>query len=608
MFADSPFLNTGKQLYGLIQKAGLRLRVFTVTALLAFLASYFEAFSLALLIPLLKGLISGDFQFVSQVPVLREIPDRFPEAFSYGNRNFVLLLCSLTFGSMALRIVLQYCSSFLVNRIVRNFENHMRRMVYERYLSFGKLFFDQHSSGKLFQVLMGYSNLVASSISNLQWILYAGFALTGYLLLMSFISWKLTLIVVLFSPALHFALSRLIQSIQRTSRRLADSLNNLSMDLSNALNAVPLIKAYTNEQFEQQRFQKGSDYVEHNQFGIDKRTLLINPLQELITLAFLILIVAVMCALVAYQGEGEFAEFAVYLVVLRRAATCFGLFNNMRSSFAAVSAPLQEILEVFNDDDKAFVPEGSREFHGLKDGIRFNHLSYTYPGGVSALRDISLFLERGKLTALVGFSGAGKSTVVNLLMRFYDSQPGSITVDGLDIRDFTLNSWRAKIALVGQECLLFNASLRENLTYGLRSEVSADRLTQVLQDSQLEDLLSRLPEGLETRIGDRGVKLSGGEKQRVSIARAMLKDTEILLLDEATSSLDSQTERKIQLALQNLIKGRTTIVVAHRLSTIQHADQLIVMEQGRVVEQGTFDELRQASGSFRDFWQAQSIL
>ena len=295
-----------------------------------------------------------------------------------------------------------------------------------------------------------------------------------------------------------------------------------------------------------------------------------------------------------------------YFYIILNASHKFGTISGFRGSIAACVGPLDEVMEIFSDEGKHYVRNGDENFGGLKENIEFKNLTFSYADEREVLKNVSFEVRKGKMTAIVGPTGSGKSTLINLIMRYYDCEPGSITVDGTDVREFTLDSFLRHVALVSQETLLLHDSLKNNITYGL-SEVSEEALNEAVERARLSELVSLLPEGLNTLIGDRGVKLSGGEKQRVSIARALLKGSEILILDEATSSLDSKTEKLIQEAIDEAITDRTAIVIAHRLSTIQHADSILVLEDGKIKEQGTLDELLAKKGAFYGLWEEQKF-
>ncbi|MDP7069552.1 MAG: ATP-binding cassette domain-containing protein, partial [Candidatus Peribacteraceae bacterium] len=250
------------------------------------------------------------------------------------------------------------------------------------------------------------------------------------------------------------------------------------------------------------------------------------------------------------------------------------------------------------------VEGGDKEFSGLSDELRFKNLTFSYSDDRTILSDVSFVMPKGKMTAIVGPTGAGKSTLISLLMRYYECPEASIFLDKEDIREFTLDSYLKRTALVSQETLLLHESLRNNIAYGL-NDVSEDDLQNAIKSARLDDFIASLPKGLDTLIGDRGVKLSGGEKQRVSIARALLKGADILILDEATSSLDSKTEHLIQEAIDEAVQGRTSIVIAHRLSTIKHADKIVVIEEGQCKEEGTLDDLLAKKGVFFGLWEQQ---
>ena len=279
--------------------------------------------------------------------------------------------------------------------------------------------------------------------------------------------------------------------------------------------------------------------------------------------------------------------------------------NSIRSSFASSATSVEVTTDFLNRNNKPFMSRGEISYTKLQKGVHFNSLTFGYPGHKKlVLKDVNLFLPRGTTLALVGSSGAGKSTLADLLPRFYDPLSGSITIDGKDLRDFDLISVRKRMGIVSQDTFLFNDSIRNNIAYG-RQEATEDEIITAAKRANAYEFISKLPQEFDTLIGDRGVMLSGGQRQRLAIARALLQNPEILILDEATSALDTVSERLVQSALDDLSRDRTTLVIAHRLSTVQKADQIAVLEQGQVVEVGTHEELLQKGGYYSRLYSMQ---
>ncbi len=596
-----------KLLQKFFRKAGINPFSLLIPTVLGLAAAFFEGVSLGLLIPTIKGIIEGNPGFVRNLPLLGNLVAFLPHEIEKRNSPIFILLISLVFLAAVLKNVFQYLSAIGVSYQVNRFANKLRKLIYERYLSYGKLFFDEHNVGHLHQILTGHTALIAGNMQTLNSSVFSFFTLIAYLIILFTISWPLTLLVIFLTPFLHYSVNWLIQKIRKTSEVYTGSSSNLAKNISNVLSCIPLIKAYTHEVEERKWFDHASNQVEKFQFSMDKKQMLIGPIQEIILLAMVLLLVGVIAFFFVYEKSGEIAGYLVFFVILRRSMNTLGVFSQIQASLAVVRGPVSEIVKIFEEKESYVMQDGAIEFKGLKKGIQFNHLSFSYPRGIQPLRDVSFSIEKAKMTAIVGPSGAGKTTLINLVMRFYDSPAGAIKLDDADIREFNLKSLRAKMALVSQETLLFNASFRENLKYGLNGKVSDDAMEAAVKKARLYDLIVKLPQGYDNEIGDRGVKLSGGEKQRLSIARAILKEPEILILDEATSALDTQTEKLIQEAIDDAVKGRTAIVIAHRLSTIKHADKIVVIEDGRFIEEGSLNELLERKGRFLRYWEAQKF-
>jgi ATP-binding cassette, subfamily B, bacterial MsbA len=577
------------------------------TALLVF-AAFLEGISLALLIPTIKGIMEMNFAFLREAPFFGVIIEKLPFSLSDRNSTVFTLLAVLIFGSAILKNVFRYVSTIGISKQVQRFEHGMRSMIFARYLRFGKLFFDQHNIGQLQQTLLRYPSEIAQQLNCMHDTLYWTITLFIYLGIMFFISWQMTLLILAVIPVYHYMFRPLIQMIKDSSVSQTESIHQLGNRAAGCLTCMPLIKAYSNEDAEQKLFDQVSRSVSTIQINMEKKSRLIMPTQEIVMLLISLVLVSSVAFLFIRKNTGELSGYLVMFLLIRRSASGFGTFSTLQASLAAVRGRIVEMLKIFNDRDKHFVPNGNQEFDGLKSHIEIRELNFSYRTNVSALHNCSFVIEMMKKTAIVGKSGSGKSTLVSLIMRFYDCPTGSILVNGSDIRDFTLKSLRRKMALVSQDTLLFNTSLEENLCYGLDRKVTKRAIDGAIRRARLETLVKNLPMGFKTEVGERGVQLSGGERQRVSIARAILKGAEILLLDEATSSLDTETEQLIQRALDDLTFGKTTIIIAHRLSTIKNADKICIMENGRIIEEGTLSQLLEKRGRFSVLWNEQKFI
>jgi subfamily B ATP-binding cassette protein MsbA len=371
------------------------------------------------------------------------------------------------------------------------------------------------------------------------------------------------------------------------------------------LGSIPLVKAYSQEKAASRTYVEALHQAEDVAVRRDRVTALRYPVEEMVILVVMLLVQGAVIYLAGDFTPGDLAAFGAFLLILQQALPDYKYMSQFSLKVSEEWPRLEAVAGLFSDEGKFIVPSGPRVFKRLEREIRVRNLTFEYQSGVETLSRITTTIEAGKVTAIVGRTGAGKTTLVDLIARFYDCRPGTILLDDTDIREYSLSSLHARMAIVSQEVWLLNRTLRDNLTFGLDREAADEELHGALSDVDLHEFVAGLREGLDTEIGDRGVRLSGGQRQRVALARALLRDPDILILDEATSALDSMVEQRVARAIQQRAKGRTLIVIAHRLSTIRAADKILVIHEGRLVEEGSWDELVRREGAFYRLHQAQ---
>ncbi len=594
-------------LWNLLVRAGIRPLHLAIASGVSIGVALLEAISVSLLVPLLHGVIAGDFHFAARYPFVGDISRWSAARFGVSQDSSLLfVLTAVTFIASAAHIGLEAASSAMAIRHARAIAHQLRVLIFDRYLSFGHWFFARANVGHLTTVLTTLTARVATELRNVNQNITDSLVLLAYFAVMFWISWPVTLAVLVLLPLALLAGSRLVESIARSSMQDMAASKRLARHAFNVLSCIELVKAQSREPHELREFTVSSEALAQHEVQLELRRRLVGQGQQLMVLSVLLLLV-VTTGVLAVRGHARVvAGSLVYVYLLRRVSTRFGVVNQLRASVAAMAGPVAEIASILQESGHQPRTEGARPFAGLQEAIKFENVSFAYTEGVPVLRHVSFSVPRGATTALVGRTGAGKTTLVRLLLRFYDQDDGAITVDGLDLREFRSESLRGHIALVSQDTLMLHATIRENLTYGL-DNVSPAALADALERSRLADFVRRLPDGLDTQVGDRGTALSGGERQRIAIARAMLKRAEILVLDEATSALDGVTEQAIQDAIAELLHGTTSIVIAHRPSTIQRADHVVILDGGQVVEQGRPADLLRGHSILSEYWKDGTI-
>ena len=573
---------------------------FSLSITLLIVSTLLEGVSVGLIIPLLDVLMKGgDVASAFQLPVVGRLIAHFP---SDRLRYFMGALLGGILLAVVLKNFFVYQRELLMSRLSRACEHRLRTQVYTRYLSFGKKFFDTHKIGSIVDLALTQVFTACGFFRDLHNLLLYGLMAAVYFSIMLVISWKLTLIALGLLPWMYFLTRAISQRIVRSTNEKFEIDQSINARIFDTLANMSLIRSYTNEAREAEAYERLSDRSRANLFSIWRKLLLAPYLQEVVLNIVIAALVAISFFVFLKTQAMPVALFLSFFIVLRRFAGNLSQGGATYNEFSKTFVPIREVVAVFDDADKEFIRGGDRPFTGLKQRIEFKKVSFAYKD-TAILNGLDLVFEKGRMTAIVGPTGAGKTTLVNLLPRFYDPTAGDILIDGTPVREFDLRSLRRRIAVVDQEVSTFNVSIRENIVYGIEETVPQERLDEAAKKAFIYDLIQSLPQKYETQVGDRGVRLSGGEKQRVAIARALLKDPDIFIFDEATSSLDVETERQIQMAIENVTRGRTVVAIAHRLSTIKSADTIYVIEKGSVTEEGRFrDLIEKKGGRFNYYW------
>ncbi len=597
-----------RKLRELFQLMGARPHHILFPVLLTFLSAASSGIGLGLLVPIARGVASGDFSFVATTPVLGTAVAwvfRLTGAVQNDRMTFLVIVLFVVCAQLLYHLI-WYGNHVFISYRNTLFHERVSTLLYRRYLSFGKQFYDRESQGKL-QTVLSYPTEVLFFLHVMQVLANSLFQVLARFTIMLFISWQLSLLATLAAPVIAIGIRFKAKGIRTRSEERHQLLVQLGKERYNVLTGIALVKSYANEDRMLERFTRMQDRFRELTYQLQLIHGLAEPMQKLILLFAFLAILIFGGSLVQGISVEQISLIAIFFYAASGMLPHFAELGKAGLSLTEYAVPVSELLRMFDDEGKFIIPQGSKEFMGLKRGIAFHNLTFGYQPDQEVLKELSFDVQKDSTVALVGPSGAGKTSTVTLLLRLYDVQPNSILLDGQDIRDFTHASLQRHMAYVSQEPALFNETLRYNLTFGLDRDVTDAELAQVAEKARLTEYVQSLPKGWDTEVGDRGVRLSGGEKQRISIARALLKEADILILDEATSSLDSQTERLIQEAVDAAVQGRTAIVIAHRLSTIQNADKIVVLRDGRVMEEGTLEALLERKGLFSKLWEAQQF-
>ena len=495
-----------------------------------------------------------------------------------------------------------FTQTYFMGSVARRIVKQMRREVFERFLQLPIGYFDRSSAGVLLSRLTYNTEQVGQAATDsVTTLIRESLTMIGSIAVMLYLNVKLSLIALIMGPLIGWLASVINRYFRRYGRRIQDSMGDVTRVAKETLEAPRVIKVYGAEEYQNRQFEAVNEHNRRSNMRLILTRGLANPVVQLVTaigLAF-VLSIAIGDAIHGRMTTGDLLAFFTALVNI---ASPLRQVVNVAGPMQQGIAAAQNIFELL--DEPAEPAGGGRSAAGVRGAVEFAGVSFAYGADrKAALNDIGFSVPAGETIAIVGRSGSGKSTLVNLLPRFYDVNAGAVRIDGHDVREYDLRELRDRISLVTQDVVLFNDSIRNNIAFG--REASTEAVERAAAAAHVLEFTHQMPQALDTLVGDRGVLLSGGQKQRIAIARALLKNAPILILDEATSALDNESERIIQAALEQLMRDRTTFVIAHRLSTVEKADRILVMDDGRIVEWGTHAELIARGGIYAQLHRMQ---
>ena len=586
----------------------------------AALHALFNTFNYAMIIPILNAMFNSDGGFVfTPIYVLPEITlDEsglntvlsYIYTYTFGEEfvqmKFLAMLGGVLVSMNLFSNLFRYAAAMTVESLRINTLRRMRNEMFARVANMNVGYFSNQRKGDIMSKITQDVMVVQYCITNtLQVAFRDPLLIIGYMTLMIGISWQLSLFAVLFLPIVGLVIGRIVKRLRHPAKRGQERMADLVSVVEESLSGIKIVKGYNATNFIVDKFKKINADMSRLILSMARRQQLASPMSEFLGLTAVAIILVFGGSLVEngyVTGAGFIAFVAAFSQITRPLRSFIDQFANINQGVAAG----ERIFTIIDAENEVKDKENAREFEGLKESIELRNVKFSYESDREIIKGVNIKIKRGETVALVGPSGGGKSTLSELIPRFYDVDGGEVLFDGIPVQEYKQESLRAKMSIVSQETVLFNDTIEGNILMG-RPTAKHEEVIEASKVANAHGFIMESAEGYDTNIGDRGTKLSGGQRQRLSIARAVLKNPEILILDEATSALDTESEKLVQDALTNLLKGRTSIVIAHRLSTIYNADRIYVIDDGRVVEEGKHKELLEKGGIYAHLIEMQSF-
>ncbi|MCK5831795.1 MAG: lipid A export permease/ATP-binding protein MsbA [Methylococcales bacterium] len=554
--------------------------------LMGYVLPYWRIFALS---------IFGFLIYASTQPMVAMIIQHIIDTLNTEERKGIEYLPLLFIGLFFIRGLGSFLGNYFLARISGNVIHNLRCELFNHYTRLSTQYFDGNNSGYMIsRITHNVGEVTRATTDSVRSFVREGLTAIGLLIFLTYTNWELSLVFLAIAPIVAVMVSYVSKRLKRLSRNMQNTIGDLTHITSEMVTGNRIVKSFGGEKYEQQRFKEVSLDNRRQYLKLIMTMAIHNPLMQFVVSLALAGLMYLALILMKDAGAGEFVAYLTAAFFLPKP------IRQLSDANAEIQRGIAAAESLFDVLDEPIEKDQGKYYAGRCRGkIEIKNLSFQYEGVEAlALKNINLTIEPGQTVALVGASGGGKSTLINLLPRFYDYIQGEILLDGVEVKKFKLSELRKQIALVTQNVTLFNATIANNIAYGVLGNIGREEVAMAAQDAYAMEFIEKMPNGLDTDIGENGVKLSGGQRQRLALARALLKNAPVLILDEATSALDTESERYIQEALKRVMKNRTTLIVAHRLSTIENADVILVMDKGEIIERGAHKELIGKNGAY----------